>query len=64
VLSALFGHSRHHWLWDFKAARLELESSGFTEVRRARYSDSSETRFADVEEEGRWANYLGIDCRK
>ena len=64
VLSALFGHARHHWLWDFKAARLELESSGFRDIRRARYGDSSETRFADVEEEPRWTNCLGIECRR
>ena len=64
VLSALFGHARHHWLWDFKAARLELERSGFREIRRARYGDSTETRFADVEQEARWTNCLGIECRK
>ena len=64
VLSALFGHVRHHWLWDFKAARLELERSGFRDIRRAQYGDSSEARFADVEEEARWANCLGIECRK
>jgi len=59
-MSALFGHARHHWLWDFKAARLELERSGFREIRRAQYGDSSEASFADVEEEARWANCLGI----
>jgi len=64
MLSALFGHARHHWLWDFKAARLELERSGLREIRRARYGDSTETRFADVEEEARWTNCLGIECRK
>lgn len=64
VLSTLFGHARHHWLWDFKAARLELERSGFRDIRRARYGDSTETRFADVEEEARWTNCLGIECRK
>jgi len=64
VLSALFGHARHHWLWDFKAARLELERSGFREIRRARYGDSTESRFADVEEEARWTHCLGIECRK
>ncbi|HEV8647573.1 MAG TPA: methyltransferase domain-containing protein [Burkholderiales bacterium] len=64
MLSALLGRARHHWLWDFKAARLELERSGFSEVRRARYGDSFEARFADVEEEARWANCLGIECQK
>ena len=64
LLSALFGHARHHWLWDFKAARLELERSGFREVRRAHYGDSSESRFADVEEPARWTHCLGIECRK
>jgi hypothetical protein len=64
MLATLFGHARHHWLWDIKAARLELERSGFHKIRRAQQGDSSETRFADVEEAARWTDCLGIECRK
>lgn len=60
----IFGRSAHLWMWDYKAIARELEDAGFTDVRRAAFGDSSEPRFADVEDPGRWENCLGFECRK
>ncbi len=56
--------SAHLWMWDYKALKQELESAGFTDVRRAAFGDSSESEFGAVEAENRWENCLGIECRK
>ncbi len=61
---AIFGRSQHLWMWDFKAFVPELETAGFTAIRRAFFGDSGDPVFADVESEGRWVNCLGIECRK
>jgi hypothetical protein len=63
-LSSILGNSRHQWLWDFKAARAELELVGFKGIRRAYLGDSSEMRFREVEEGDRWLNCLGIECSR
>lgn len=62
--SALFGRSRHLWMWDFKGMREELEAVGFTDVRRAQFGDSPDHHFNQVESEGRWKDCLGIECRR
>jgi len=62
LLRALFGRTRHFWMWDYKALAKELADAGFTGIRRARLGDSAEPRFAEVEEIGRWENCLGIEC--
>ena len=56
------GGSEHLWMWDYKAMRRELEKAGFAEIRRARFGDSPDPRFASVESPGRWQCALGIDC--
>lgn len=61
---AIFGRSQHLWMWDYKAFVPELEAAGFTGVRRAVYGDSGDSAFAAVEDEGRWRDCLGIECRK
>ena len=61
---ALFGRSRHLWMWDYRSMARELTSAGFTEVRRAVFGDSGIAQFADVEDRGRWENNLGMQCRK
>lgn len=64
ILSSILGNSRHLWLWDFDATRMELERVGFREIRRAYFGDSSEPRFREVEEEDRWVDCLGVECLK
>jgi hypothetical protein len=61
---AIFGRSQHLWMWDYKSFVPELEAAGFRDVRRAFFGDSGDPAFADVENEGRWRNCLGIECRK
>lgn len=59
-----FGNSRHLWLWDFKSVKNELENIGFRNIRRAKYGDSRDPKFNEVEDETRWTNCLGIECQK
>lgn len=56
------GGSHHLWMWDFKALSHELESVGFTAIRRASFGDSTDRMFDDVECLDRWTNCLGIEC--
>lgn len=56
------GHSQHLWMWDFASMRHELEQAGFDAVRRARFGDAADPRFAEVEERGRWDDCLGVEC--
>jgi len=64
LISTWLGNSQHLWMWDYKSIKLELENAGFVGVRRASFGDSSDPVFNIVEEEGRWANCLGVECRK
>ncbi len=61
---AIFGRSQHLWMWDYKSFVPELSAAGFTSIRRAGFGDSGDPVFAEVENEGRWVNCLGIECRK
>jgi hypothetical protein len=63
-LRARFGNSHHQWMWDYRSLRMELEGAGFTDIRRATIGDSADARFRDVEEESRWTDALGIECRR
>jgi len=58
------GNSQHLWMWDYKSIQAELEEAGFVEVRRAAFGDSSDPMFRTVENEDRWKNCLGVECRK
>jgi hypothetical protein len=60
---ALFGRSRHFWMWDYKGMAEELGTAGFTEIRRAKFGDSLDPRFHSVESEARWTNCLGVECK-
>ena len=59
-----FGNSQHLWMWDYKSISSELETTGFINIRRAKFGDSIDPMFKDVEDEGRWVNCLGVECRK
>jgi SAM-dependent methyltransferase len=64
MLREWFGGSKHLWMWDYASMRSELESCGFTGMRRASFGDSAYSAFAEVEEASRWHNCLGIECSK
>lgn len=58
------GNSRHLWMWDYKAIYFELQTAGFVEIRRAQFGDYSLFIFKEVEDQARWKNCLGIECKK
>jgi ubiquinone/menaquinone biosynthesis C-methylase UbiE len=64
VAEHTLGNSHHLWLWDYKGIAAELEAAGFRDIRRAGFGDSGIAAFAGVEEEDRWTNSLGFQCRK
>ncbi len=64
IIVELLGNSRHLWLWDYKSIKTELQKIGFKDIRRAEYGDSSESIFHHVEDQKRWENCLGVECRK
>jgi predicted SAM-dependent methyltransferase len=59
-----FGRSDHLWMWDYPSMEKELAEAGFVDIRRANFNDSSDPRFREVEEMGRWENCLGMECRR
>ena len=63
-LRNMLGQSTHLWMWDYTSMKLELEKAGFKNIRRASFNDSSELKFKDVEDEGRFINCLAIECTK
>lgn len=62
--AALFGRSKHLWMWDYKGIEAELAAAGFVSIRRAQFGDSPDPRFREVESEGRWTDCLGVDCKR
>jgi Methyltransferase domain len=58
------GNSGHLWMWDFKALSTELADAGFVAVRRCVAGDSAEPCFADVEDPGRFADAVGVECAR
>ena len=63
-LQEWLGNSQHLWMWDYKSLAYELERTGFINIRRAKYADSADPLFNEVEDTGRWENCLGIECEK
>jgi len=63
-IKSMYGNSQHLWMWDYKSLKEELKKTGFVEIRRAQYGDSSDVRFNEVESKERWDNCLGIECKK
>jgi hypothetical protein len=51
-------------MWDYKSLSQELIKAGFIEVRHAAFGDSVDALFLTVEEQGRWDNCLGVECKK
>lgn len=64
IIFSLLGNSQHLWMWDYKSMESELRNVGFIEIRRARFGDSADPLFGEVEEKGRWDNCLGVECIK
>lgn len=61
----LYGHSHHLWMWDERSLTAKLREHGFRDIRRTRFGDWEDARFADVEFEDRFGGCaLGMQCRK
>jgi hypothetical protein len=58
------GNSQHLWMWDYKSIHAELANAGFSDIRRASFGDSPDPTFKMVEDQGRWDNCLGVECRR
>jgi ubiquinone/menaquinone biosynthesis C-methylase UbiE len=54
----------HLWMYDYDSLAYELEAAGFQHLRRARYGDSSQPAFSQLEDPERWTLELGIECIK
>ncbi|MES2441441.1 MAG: methyltransferase domain-containing protein [Pseudomonadota bacterium] len=63
-LRDMIGNSQHRWMWDYKSLAAELRTAGFTDIRRAQFGDNPDPALAAVEDESRWTDCLGIECRK
>lgn len=64
LLRSWLGHADHRWLWDYPAIESELKAAGFMGIRRATFNDSSDPRFAEVEDKSRWDESFGAECVK
>lgn len=64
AVRTFWGNSKHLWMWDFASISKELLDTGFTNIRRSKYGDSADPKFADVEDKGRWKDALGVECQK
>ena len=63
-LGSWLGGGEHLWMWDYRSSEKELAAAGFVEIRRAKFGDSPDPMFREVEEASRWENCLGVECRK
>lgn len=61
---AWLGNSRHLWMWDYRSMAHRLAQAGFADVRQARFGDSADPSFAEVEKPERWDDAFGFECRK
>ena len=61
---AWLGNSAHLWMWDERSLTGKLREHGFTSIQRASFGDSEDTRFREVEDQGRFNEALAIECRK
>lgn len=64
IAETLFGNSNHLWMWDKLSLSRELKEIGFKDIRPCQFGDSAEPGFQYVEDEGRFANALALECRK
>ncbi len=58
------GNAQHLWMWDYEGLEKELRAAGFSRVRAAKWHDSEDPVFREVEEPARWERAVGIECRK
>jgi hypothetical protein len=57
-------NGQHLWMWDSIGLSRELASAGFRSIRSAQFGDCPDPHFRLVEDVDRWANCVGIECRR
>jgi hypothetical protein len=67
-ISAIFGGSRHRWMWDEPGMTQVLTQIGFRDIRRCHFGDSTDPTFGLVEEAARFVDgdivELAMQCMK
>ena len=63
-LRSWLGNSAHLWMWDERSLGEKLREHGFRAIRRATFGDAEDKKFIEVEDAGRFANCLAMQCRK
>jgi SAM-dependent methyltransferase len=63
-IKAIYGNSKHLWMWDHKSLAFELKKAGFVNVRPCLFNDSKDPFFRLVEEEGRFYQAAAFECKK
>lgn len=64
IAENVFGNSKHLWMWDEKALVAELSAAGFQKIRRAKFRDSHDPKFQEVENQERFTNCLALEAIK
>lgn len=64
ALRSWLGNSRHLWMWDYRSMAHRLSQAGFEDIRPARFGDSCDPSFSEVEKAERWDDAFGFECRK
>lgn len=64
LLQVWLGNSAHLWMWDEASLGAKLCEHGFREIRRAAFGDAADIRFKEVEDPGRFAGCLAMECRR
>ncbi|MCW3849345.1 methyltransferase domain-containing protein [Sphingomonas sp. LB-2] len=60
----MLGNAQHRWMWDYRSLASELAATGFIAIRRAQFGDNANPALSAIEDESRWIDCLGIECRK
>jgi len=63
-LKIWLGNSQHLWMWDYRSLRKELDMAGFSNIRLAEFGDSPNAKFDEVEDQTRWVDAVGVECKK
>ena len=64
IAENVLGNSKHLWMWDEKALAAELSAVGFQKIRRAKFGDSHDQKFQEVENRERFLNCLALEAVK
>lgn len=60
----LLANHGHLWMWDYESLERELSEAGFVDIREAKFNDSVDRAFLDVESASRFEDAVAIECKK